>query len=257
MSGLSNYLANKSLDHVLGGGDYTRPATVYASNHSAALNAAGSGTEFSAGGYARKAVTNNATNFPAAASYLKKLHVAHEFALANAAQGTITDVGLWDASSSGNLLAFTTLGKTRIVGDKHAASFAVDAWQLSIGGMWSAYLALKVLDHLLGGGDYTRPATVYLALAVAGVEVTGNNYSRKAVTNNATNFPAASSRAKALAVAHQFDPPSGSWGTVDEVRLYDASSAGNLLFSKALTTPKLITTNKPARFPANALQFAA
>lgn len=257
MSGLSNYLANKALDHVLGGGDYTRPGTVYASCHSAALSAAGVGAEFSTGNYSRKAITNNATNFPAAASFIKKLHILHEFALANAAQGTVTDVGLWDASSSGNLLACTTLGKTRIVGDKHAASFAVDAWQLSIGGMWSPYLALKVLDHLLGGGDYTRPASVYLALAVGGVEVSGNNYSRKAVTNNATNFPAASGRAKALAVAHQFDAPSGSWGTVDEVRLYDASASGNLLLSKALTTPKLITTNKPARFPANALSFAA
>lgn len=257
MSGLSNYAANKLLDHVLGGPDFTRPATVYASNHSALLTAAGVGTEFSTGGYARKAITNDSTNFPAAASYTKKLRVVQEFALANAAQGTITDVGLWDASSSGNLLAFATLGRTRIVGDKHAASFAVDAWQLSIGGMWSSYLALKVLDHLLGGSDYVRPATVYLALAVAGVEVSGNNYSRKAVTNNATNFPAASSRSKALAVAHQFDAPSGNWGTVDEVRLYDASSAGNLLFSKALTTPKLITLNKPARFPAGALQFAA
>lgn len=257
MSGLSDYAANKLLDHWLGGGDYTRPATVYASNHSATLNAAGSGTEFSAGGYARKAITNNATNFPAAASYLKKLHVLHEFAIATAAQGTITDVGIWDASTSGNLLVYTTLGKTHIVGDKHAASFAVDALQLSLAGNVSSYLALKLLDHLLGGGDYTRPATLYFALVVAGVEVAGNNYSRKAITNDATAFPAASSRAKSNGVAVRFDDPSGSWGTVDEFRIYDASTSGNLLWSKSLAVAKPIGVGTPANFPIGAMQFAA
>ena len=31
-------------------------------------------------------------------------------------------------------------------------------------GSKSNYLELKVLDHVLGGGDYTRPAKVYVAL---------------------------------------------------------------------------------------------
>ena len=57
----------------------------------------------------------------------------------------------------------------------------------------------KILDHVLGGGDYTREATVYITLvtangtdSAAGTEVSGNAYARVAVTNNATNFRAAS-----------------------------------------------------------------
>jgi len=68
-------------------------------------------------------------------------------------------------------------------------------------GAKSNYLAKKVLDHILGGSDYTRPSTVYLALCTArpkmddtGSTITEANYtgySRLAVTNNSTNFPAA------------------------------------------------------------------
>lgn len=68
-------------------------------------------------------------------------------------------------------------------------------------GSLSDYLELKLLDHVLGGPDYTRPATVYIALytvapsdAGPGTEINTavwTNYARPAVTNNATNFPAA------------------------------------------------------------------
>ncbi len=68
-------------------------------------------------------------------------------------------------------------------------------------GAKSNYLAKKALDHILGGGDFTRPTTVYIALCTArptmadtGSTITEANYtgySRLAVTNNSTNFPAA------------------------------------------------------------------
>lgn len=84
-------------------------------------------------------------------------------------------------------------------------------------GSFSNYLENALLDHALGGGNYTRPATVYIALftvapsdAGGGTEVSGNNYSRAAVTNDATNFPAASGGAKSNGVAITFATPSGS-----------------------------------------------
>jgi hypothetical protein len=117
-------------------------------------------------------------------------------------------------------------------------------------GSKSNYLENALLDHVLGGGDYTRPATVYAALftvaptdAGGGTECSGNNYSRVAITNNATNFPAASSGAKSNGTAIVFPTASGSWGTVVALGIFDASSSGNLLYWADLTASKSVGAN--------------
>lgn len=102
------------LDHVLGGPDYTRPATVYFALYSAAPGDAGGGTELTSGtapGYTRLAVTNNATNFPAAASGAKKLGVAQSFP-ANSGGSAWPQTAWWvlfDASTGGTLLLWGTM----------------------------------------------------------------------------------------------------------------------------------------------------
>lgn len=101
----------------------------------------------------------------------------------------------------------------------------------------SNYLANKILDLIFGAQAFTAPVTVYAALftttptaANSGVEVSGSNYSRVAVTNNLTNFPAASSQTKQNATAITFPVLSGAVATVVSVGFYDASSGGNLLY---------------------------
>jgi hypothetical protein len=104
-------------------------------------------------------------------------------------------------------------------------------------GSKSDFLENALLNHVLGGSDYSRPANVFLGLfsvaptdASGGTEITGGAYPRKQVTNNATNFPAASGGSKSLAVTQQFDvAPAGladavAWG------IFDASTGGNLLY---------------------------
>ncbi len=88
----------------------------------------------------------------------------------------------------------------------------------------SAVAAL--LDHLFGATNMTRPATFYLALTSAGVELTGNGYARVAITNNTTNFANTSSRQKLLQVAQAFAAATANWSTVDGWALYDASTNG-------------------------------
>jgi hypothetical protein len=129
-------------------------------------------------------------------------------------------------------------------------------------GAKSNYLENELLDHVLGGGDYTRVATVYLGLftdnpsdAGGGTEVSGGSYARKAVTNNNTNFPAASGGGKALAVQTDFVEATGNWGTITAVGIFDASTAGNLLYWATLTAPVTINTGEIARFAADALTF--
>jgi hypothetical protein len=256
MGNISDYAAHKLLDLTLGAAAFASPATGYLSLHTATLNGAGAGTEVAGNNYSRKSVTLDTTNFPAASAGAVALAVRQTFATASGAWGTVSDGGLWDASSAGNLLIYDVLATAQpIVSGDPPYIEAATGLLVSLTGDISTYLANKWLDHLLNGTAFAPPATVYLGLFVAGVEVTGNGYERKAVTNDLTNFPAASGRAKSLAIEQQFAPPTGSWGTVDEVRIFDAASAGNTLFPKALTTPRAIDTNRPGVFAAGSLSF--
>jgi hypothetical protein len=132
---------------------------------------------------------------------------------------------------------------------------------------WTTYLVNKIEDHVLGGGSYTRPATVYVALftargtvaqANAGTnftEVATGAYARVAVTNNATNWPAASAKAKSNDTDVVFPEATADWGTVTCWGLYDASTAGNLLYWGDLTVNRTITTGIVAKFPAGSLDI--
>lgn len=126
----------------------------------------------------------------------------------------------------------------------------------------SLYLANATINYQYGNVSYTPPATVYVALftvaptpaAGSGTEVTGNNYSRKAVTNNTTNFPSVSNGIKTNGVAITFDQctPS-SWGTVVAWATFDNSSGGNMLHFGDLTPTKTVAASDVMNFPAGTL----
>ncbi|HEV7375516.1 MAG TPA: hypothetical protein VGN95_12405 [Pyrinomonadaceae bacterium] len=126
----------------------------------------------------------------------------------------------------------------------------------------SNLLENALLDHVLGGGDYSRPATVYIALytsaptdAGGGTEVTGGSYTRAAVTNNATNWPAASGGVKSNGVAVAFAQATASWGTCVAFGVFDALSGGNLLYWGMLTVAKPVSNGDTPSFPIGSLQF--
>jgi len=122
-------------------------------------------------------------------------------------------------------------------------------------GSKSDFLELELLDHVLGNAAYSAPATVYIALytvaptdAGGGTEVTGGSYVRKSVTNNDTNWPAAAAGAKANGTEIAFVEATASWGTVVAFGIFDAESAGNLLYWADLTTEKTIDSGDTAKF---------
>lgn len=121
-------------------------------------------------------------------------------------------------------------------------------------GSFGDYLENKVLDHVFGAAVYTAPATVYVALYTviptdanaSGTEVTGGSYARVAVTNNATNWPAASGGAKSNGTAVTFPAPTAAWGTVVGFAIYDAATVGNQLAWGALTVNKTVNNGDAA-----------
>ena len=115
MSAMSDYLENAFLDHFLGTSSTSAPAAVYVGLHTADPTDAGTGTEVSGSGYARQSMA-----FGAASSGTASNSAAVEFPAASGGNwGTITHIGIWDASTSGNLLfhAALTASKTINEGD--------------------------------------------------------------------------------------------------------------------------------------------
>ena len=112
MAGFSDYLEDKVLEHVFGGNAYTAPSTLYVALYTVAPTDTGGGTEVSGGGYVRQsgAFTVSGTN-PTTASNT----AAIEYPTATANYGTVVAVGIFDASSSGNLLAYANLTTSKVV----------------------------------------------------------------------------------------------------------------------------------------------
>ena len=112
MAGFSDYLEDKVLEHVFGGNAYTAPGTLYVALFTVAPTDTGGGTEVSGGAYVRQsgAFTVSGTN-PTTASNTSAI----EYPTATADYGTVVAVGIFDASSSGNLLAYANLTSSKVV----------------------------------------------------------------------------------------------------------------------------------------------
>lgn len=119
MSAKSDYLELKVLDHFLGTSATTAPTNVYLSLHTADPTDAGTGTEVSGNGYARQAIT-----FAAASSGSAASSSPEEFTASGGAFGTVTHFGIWDASTSGNLLYHGALTASKTIADGDTLRFA-------------------------------------------------------------------------------------------------------------------------------------
>jgi hypothetical protein len=110
----------------------------------------------------------------------------------------------------------------------------------------SDYLRDIVIDSVLRNTAFTGPATVYVALFHTSntVEVTGTGYVRVAVAFDAPSTPGETQNTAAVV----FPVAGASWGTVDGVRLYDAITVGNILYSAAPTASKLISLSDKVEF---------
>ncbi len=111
MAGFSDYLEDKVLDHVFGGVAYTQP-TKHVALYTVAPTDTGGGTEVTGGAYARQTSTFNVSGTsPTTATNA----AAVEYPTATADYGTVVAVGIFDALSSGNLLAYANLTASKVV----------------------------------------------------------------------------------------------------------------------------------------------
>jgi hypothetical protein len=149
---------------------------------------------------------------------------------------------------------------------------------------WSDFAENKLVDWFFRGQAIgitgasaaagTGPTNLYVGLLTAapsdtggGTEVTGGSYARVTYASSLANWAGTQSAGSTVASsgttgttsnnnAITFPAPSANWGTVTHIGVYDATSAGNLLFWSALTTSKTINNGDAApSFAAAALTF--
>ena len=118
MSEISDYLENKLLDHTLGTASYTAPSSVYVALFTAAPSDSGGGTEVSGSGYSRQE-----TAFAAASGGSASNTGTETFTASGGNWGEVTHIGIFDASSSGNLLYWTPLDASKTVDDGDSLEF--------------------------------------------------------------------------------------------------------------------------------------
>jgi hypothetical protein len=122
MAAMSNYLETALVNAVLRNTSYTSPTTVYVGLFTSDPTDAGSGTEVSGGSYARKAMAFSSPSNGATSN-----SSAVEFDQATASWGTVTHFGLFDASSSGNLLLHGALTASKTIDNGDVFKFASSA----------------------------------------------------------------------------------------------------------------------------------
>lgn len=127
----------------------------------------------------------------------------------------------------------------------------------------SDFLENETLDHLLSAATFTAAGTLYYALftsaptdAGGGTEVTGGAYARVSVTNNATNFPAASGGQKSNGAVITFPTATADWGTVTHMALIDNSVGGNYYFYGQLPSSRLVKNGDIFRFAVGNVTYA-
>jgi len=124
MGSFSNYLENKVLDHVFKTTSFSVPSNVYVALSTAdPTESGGSIAEPSGNSYARTQC--NVWNAASGGSIANTSAIT--FPTATGSWGTITHFALFDASTSGNMLAYGSLTASKAIGNGDTAQFAAGA----------------------------------------------------------------------------------------------------------------------------------
>lgn len=130
---------------------------------------------------------------------------------------------------------------------------------------FSNYMSSEVNDHIFGNDVYTAPSTIYVGLAKGTVlesdtgssfdEADYGGYTRVALTNNLTNFPAAVDGVKTVAVDITFSQSTSGTNVIKEIVFLDAATGGNILAGGALLVEKTVNPGDQPVFLADEVEI--
>jgi hypothetical protein len=129
MSSFSDYTENLVLNWLLTTNSATRPTAWYVGLFTAAPSDTGGGTEVTGNAYAR--VATGTISVSGTAPTTATNSAAIEFAAASGGNwGTVTHAAIFDASTSGNMLAWAALTTSRTINDGDV--FRIPAGSLTV-----------------------------------------------------------------------------------------------------------------------------
>jgi hypothetical protein len=268
MGSISDYLEGQWANHFCGTA-YTQPTTVYLALCTADPTDAGTGASMN-----EVANSNNYARVSCAFGAASARAIANSgvvtFNQASAAWGTVTHWAIVDSPThgAGNMLAHGSVTPNKSVVLNNTPSFA--AGQISVqvtAGVMVTSIANSMLDKTFRNQAYSQPAT-YIGLTTtnssdsgAGTEVStsGTAYARQIVNKVGGGSPAwsaISGGATSNAQAVSFATATGSFGTIVSMGIWDAASAGNLLFYDNSVQDQAVTTGDTVTFPIGDLDIS-
>lgn len=284
MSRMTDYMENKLADF-LRGQTLTLPSAWYFGLLSAASDS--SVTELSGSGYARQGLTRSLANYAgtqgagttlasSGTSHTTSNNAALNFGTSGSAWGTANYAGMFDASTGGNCWAYIPLASAIVIGSGQAVSLAAASVAMTLGlsGGLTDYASNKLIDLIWRAQSYTWPANLYAALYTAapsnaggGTECSGGSYARVGIASSLSAWSGTQAPGSTVASSGTggrisnnatlaYPSPTASWGTVSHEGLFDAASAGNLIFWAALAASRTVSSGSaPQTHPADSLSI--
>lgn len=106
-------------------------------------------------------------------------------------------------------------------------------------GLSTTNLANKWLD-MMGGTAFTAPTTTYVKLHTGDPGAAGATAASAETTRPAITWSAASAGSKSASATLEWASWSAGTETISHISIWDASTAGNFLWSGALTASKTV-----------------
>lgn len=241
MGSLANFIENEMLDHIFKVGSYSPPATVYVGLSTADPGDDGGGlAEPSGNNYTRKAIT-----FAAASSRAIAQTGVVTFNQATGSWGTISHWALFDASTSGNMMAHGSFAASKTIASGNTPSIASGGIVITVsaGGFFTSYVN-SILDWLFRAQTLTVPTNIYVAASTTAPNDTGNvtepgagAYARVQMNTWATASGGATSNSAAIT----FPEATASWGSIVGLALYDAITSGTPIAYGSITSTAIDT----------------
>lgn len=131
---MTDFLETAVVNHLFRGTAYTAPSSWYVALFTSSCSDSAAGTEVATGSYARVAVASGTGTWAATSSGNGTTSnvAAVEFATPSASWGTVTHWGLYDASTSGNLLICAALTSSKAINSGDTVSFGAGALTFQI-----------------------------------------------------------------------------------------------------------------------------
>lgn len=240
-----DFLEDEMMNHILGGPDYTRPATVFLAL--SLVDPLDSGLALTEPGSSTGTITTVAGGslVDATTFVIDDGTTVVTYELDNNASVVETPT-LRAVNFTGGDTA-DTVRDTIITAINNTPSFLINA---SIGGAGVVYLVNPVSGTAGNVAIVDTTAMTIVGMA-NGLDATG--YTRVTVTNNATEWPASSGGAKSNGQEIAFPQATVDQGTMSYFALLDALTLGNLMVHDVLTTPKVIDSGDTPRWQAGTL----